>query len=136
MRSANEVEMVGTDDIGVSNGVIQNSNENVRTQPEKKNKRKRIDSRVEDIKKTLTSFLSGSSQVLGDMAKHMGYAHDVADKRARVYGILEQIEGLNFFDRIRAGQMFVNDQKRVDYFFSLPDIEKPYWLQMLLNGKL
>ncbi|CAK9175501.1 unnamed protein product, partial [Ilex paraguariensis] len=35
--SANEVEIVGSDDIGVSNGVTQNSNENVKTQPEKKN---------------------------------------------------------------------------------------------------
>ena len=70
------------------------------------------------------------------MAKRMGYAHDVADKRVRVYRVLEQIEGLNFFDRIRAGQMIMNDQKRVDYFFSMPDIAKPYWLQMLLDGKL
>ncbi|CAK9146697.1 unnamed protein product [Ilex paraguariensis] len=64
----------------------------------------------------------------------MKYAHDVVDKRARVYGVLEQIEGLNFFDRTRVGQMIVNDQKRVNYFFSLPDTAKPYWLQMLLGG--
>ena len=41
-------------------------------------------------------------------------------------GALEQIDALDLYDRIRVGPMIVNDQKRVDYFFSLSDATKPY----------
>ncbi|KAH6761949.1 hypothetical protein C2S52_019382 [Perilla frutescens var. hirtella] len=70
-----------------------------------------------------------------DIARRIGFEHDVSNARREVYGALGRVPGLQVRDKLTVAKFLVNKTEDMDLFFSLPEEDRVEMVNMILAGQ-
>ena len=127
-----------SDELDGAASVSHTSTQSALTQSGKKSKKRsrNEDALIDVLTETVKQFgkmHAASGETISRIANCFQYEADGAARRMKVFDELKKINGLTNAQRVRGGQLLVQNQANTDYFFTLDDECKFEFVMQLLG---
>ncbi|KAK4423431.1 hypothetical protein Salat_1925900 [Sesamum alatum] len=101
----------------------------------KKRKAKMI---VQDdgLTNVVNTFCDSANERLGELSKKLFADFDEIEKRSSVYEAVGKVAGIDLNDQILLSDRLVENSKKMDLFFSLPEDARARMIRLMVDGKM
>ncbi|KAL0454952.1 UNVERIFIED_CONTAM: hypothetical protein Slati_0834400 [Sesamum latifolium] len=100
-------------------------------------KRKRLKVSDDDgLSNAVSTFYASADARLGEISKKLFVDFLEVEKRSAVFEAVGNIPGIDLNDQILISDRLVDDPKKMDLFFSLPEEARARMIGLMLNGKV
>ncbi|KAK4441528.1 hypothetical protein Salat_0487700 [Sesamum alatum] len=103
--------------------------------PEKKRKAKIV---VQDdgLTNAVNTFCDSANERLGELSKKLFADYEEVEKQSLVYKAIGKVPGIDLNDQILLSDRLVENPKKMDLFFSLPEDARARMIRLMLDGKM
>ncbi|KAK4422945.1 hypothetical protein Salat_1877100 [Sesamum alatum] len=122
--------------VGNDNGPMQDTQGNIDpTVNSTTNKKKgNIDPTVNST--TGNKKSTSNRKKLGELSKKLFVNYDEVEKRSGVYEAVGKVPGIDLTNQLLISDRLVENPKKMDLFFSLPDDARARMIRLMLDGKM
>ncbi|KAK4425335.1 hypothetical protein Salat_1727500 [Sesamum alatum] len=84
----------------------------------------------------VNTFCDSANERLGELSKKLFANYEEAEKRSSVYEAIGKVPGLDLNNQILISDRLVENPKKIDLFFSLPEDARACMIGLMFDGKL
>ncbi|KAK4382562.1 hypothetical protein Sango_2859200 [Sesamum angolense] len=100
-------------------------------------KRKKINTHTDDgLTDGVNTFCDAANQRLSEISKKLFMDYEEVEKRSAVFAAVGSIPGIDLNEQIFISDRLVENPKKMDLFFSLPDDARARMVALMLSGKV
>ncbi|KAK4438182.1 hypothetical protein Salat_0152400 [Sesamum alatum] len=101
-----------------------------------KKKKAKIIVQDDGLINAVSTFCDSTNERLGKLSKKLFVDFDEVEKRSSIYVTVGKVPGIDLNDQILISDRLVENSKKMDLFFSLPEDARARMIRLMLNGKM
>ncbi|KAL0328338.1 UNVERIFIED_CONTAM: hypothetical protein Scaly_2266400 [Sesamum calycinum] len=90
----------------------------------------------ENVDHAVNTFCDAANQRLSEISKKLFVDYEEVEKRSAVFAAVGSIPGIDLNEQILISDHLVENPKKMDLFFSLPDDARARMVALMLSGKV